>query len=177
MNNDPLANMRDIHLAEPISQFPMAMGWWISLLLLLMVVVIIAKLTIRLLQRRRIQRHLMNEIEQLAAQDNWPMQIMILMKRVAMTHLPACDIQALSGDEWINWMTKLIPEKEASAFSSDMKTLAKNQYQRTHEELVLTQYQRLAKQWIVSALNHSRKKQYASLLTSDQGNSGEASDV
>ena len=82
MNNDPLANMRDIHLAEPISQFPMAVGWWVSLLPLLMGVAVIVRLTIRLLQRRLIWRHLMNEIEHLSTQDNWPMQIMVLLKRV-----------------------------------------------------------------------------------------------
>jgi hypothetical protein len=35
MENDPLAQLRDIHLPEPILWWPLAPGWWVLIILLL----------------------------------------------------------------------------------------------------------------------------------------------
>ena len=33
MENDPLAQLRDIHLPEPILWWPLAPGWWVLIVL------------------------------------------------------------------------------------------------------------------------------------------------
>ncbi len=64
MNQDPLAQLRDIHLPEAIGWWPPAPGWWILTLLLL----VSTTFTIRYLIRRRRQRYFRREARGLLTQ-------------------------------------------------------------------------------------------------------------
>lgn len=61
MNQDPLAQLRDIHLPEAIGWWPPAPGWWILALLLLVSIVF----TTRYLVRRRRQRYFRRQAQDL----------------------------------------------------------------------------------------------------------------
>ena len=63
MNQDPLAQLRDIHLPEAIGWWPPAPGWWILALLLLVSTVF----SIRYLVRRRQQRYFRRQAQDLLA--------------------------------------------------------------------------------------------------------------
>ncbi|MBV1930617.1 MAG: DUF4381 domain-containing protein [Porticoccaceae bacterium] len=61
MNQDPLAQLRDIHLPEAIGWWPPAPGWWILTLVLLVSIAF----TIRYLVRRRRQQYFRRQAQDL----------------------------------------------------------------------------------------------------------------
>ena len=59
---DPLAQLRDIHLPEPVSWWPPAPGWWIVLLLSLAAVVLVIYYLRKYWLQRRYRRVALREL-------------------------------------------------------------------------------------------------------------------
>lgn len=114
MNELPL---RDIHLPEPVSWWPLATGWW--LLLGLLVVMALLPFVMRYLRRRRSrpdykrqalemfrsirQSEATNSVQQLR-------DISQLLRRVALSYLPRQQVASLTGQEWIAQLNQLVSE-------------------------------------------------------------------
>lgn len=102
---DPLAGLRDIHLPEPVSLWPLAAGWW----MVLGAVVAIA-LTAELLRRRRLaslRAAALRELNDL--EKDWQrssdsarlaFDLSSLLRRVALTRFPRAQVAALAGVHW-----------------------------------------------------------------------------
>jgi len=62
---DPLTNLRDIHLPDPVSWWPPAPGWWLLSLLIIAAVCYLGVQTIRRYKRRLYRRQAMAELKQI----------------------------------------------------------------------------------------------------------------
>ena len=113
MNNSALINLRDIHLPEAISWWPLAYGWYAVILLLILLLSIGGLLLWRYyywgLAKRAALKQLANYIK-LFQQNNDLNQacanISALLRNVALAYYPRIDVAGLYGDLWLNFLHK-----------------------------------------------------------------------
>jgi cbb3-type cytochrome oxidase subunit 3 len=113
--SDPqlLAKLRDIHLPEPISFWPLAPGWY-ALALLSLLLIGLAYYFIRRSQKNAAakrqalillqdyeQDYLKNKNSQVAA-----MNVSELLRRVALVYFPRDEVAGLEGEAWLLFLTK-----------------------------------------------------------------------
>ena len=111
--------LRDIHLPQPVSWWPPAIGWWIVLGLSLLAVAIGLWLYLRR-RRRRIsagylarvelaevrKRYLQHEDMRLLARE-----ISILLRRLSISAYPREESASLTGEHWLQHLDRPLPEK------------------------------------------------------------------
>lgn len=116
---DPLAQLRGIHLPEPVGIWPPAPGWWIVAGLLL-----VAALGLWLWSRRRrrsVARHALRELELLAAApcaadvQTMATAISALLRRVALLRFGRARVAPLHGRAWQDFLTETAPRSRRGA--------------------------------------------------------------
>ena len=102
--------LRDIHLPEPVSWWPIAPGWWILLasVLLLTAVIYIAR---KAYKNRQLKREIKAELEQIKARyrqtQNKPRlaeALSVLLRRTSISFYPKSDIAGLIGHDWLAYL-------------------------------------------------------------------------
>lgn len=108
---DPLSELRDIHLPEPIHSWPIAPGWWILLLLILFSLISAIKFLRRRWKNNRYRRSGQQQLKQLLQEYQLhqdPRQYLKrfseLMKRIALACFPRERVASLSGEEWVAFL-------------------------------------------------------------------------
>lgn len=154
--NDPLSQLKDIHIPDPVGWWPMAFSWWV---LLFSVSAILFALIWFLLDRhkrnayRREAQQTLDLIETDNSIDNQQkiLQINALLKQVAITVYGRQKISALSEQAWLEFL------KSSANFIKqppELSTLLTQAYQplESLNEADLNQnilvWQRYAHQWI-----------------------------
>ena len=108
--NPQALTLRDIHLPEPISWWPIAPGWWIifaSLFLLIVVIFIAKRMYISKQLKRDIKAELKNIKQQFQQTQNKPQlakALSVLLRRASMSYYPKTDIAGLTGDHWLSYL-------------------------------------------------------------------------
>ena len=100
MNPDPLAQLRDIHLPEPVGWWPPAPGWWIVALVLLLLIFFTTRYLIarhRQRQFRRQAKHLLTQCwatyQQQADDHQFLETLFTIMRRVHLSRETALSSQ------------------------------------------------------------------------------------
>ncbi len=111
---DPLSQLRDIHLPATGGFWPPAPGWW---LLTVLVLVALGLVVAALLRRRRRNRWRRLAIDALADLEqraeptpDWFARLNILLKQAARECHPASQPEALSGTAWVDFLIATTPE-------------------------------------------------------------------
>ena len=118
---NPLADLRDIHLPEPVSWWPPAPGWW--LLVALSLVVVAGLLWLWRYRRRQTPRRVaLAELTRLRADfqrdgDGAAVAtgISALLRRLALTHFPRSQVAGLVGDAWLQFLDRTGGDNQFSA--------------------------------------------------------------
>lgn len=125
MNPETL-NLRDIHLPEPISWWPLAPGWWILLATIILVIaaIIISRKVYLGKQLKRDIKAELNSIKQQFQQSQNKSQLArslsILLRRASISYYPKADIAGLTGDSWLAYLDDSNANASAdSKFQSD----------------------------------------------------------
>ncbi|WP_417500789.1 DUF4381 domain-containing protein [Marinobacter sp.] len=113
MPNDPLSELRDIHLPQTGGFWPPAPGWWVLAFALLVAIAIL----IWALRRRRLKNRWLRQAKaELAILDHsaaketqWFAQINGLLKRAARERYPDENPEALSGEQWAACLLRHLP--------------------------------------------------------------------
>ena len=103
---DPLANLRDIHLPEAISWWPLAPGWWFLMILASMALLFSGSRLISRYQKRLYRRQAMEyleEIENLQGQKQL-VELMALLKRTAISAYPDQSLAKLSPNALLEFL-------------------------------------------------------------------------
>ncbi len=100
--------LRDIHLPEPISWWPPAMGWWIVALLILLTIAASIWLIKRLIRKTAVKsaKKLLLKIQQNTHLDDHAKlaQISILIRRTAISIFPRAQVASLTGNAWLEFL-------------------------------------------------------------------------
>jgi hypothetical protein len=112
MNGDPLAQLRDWHLPDPIQWWPPAPGWWISAAVLLAVLLWVAGVRWRRHRRRgAAARSALRELAALreTARTDGDTRAFVaalsrLLRRLALARFPREQVAGLTGDAWLAFL-------------------------------------------------------------------------
>jgi hypothetical protein len=110
--NQQTLNLRDIHLPEPISWWPIAPGWWILLCgtLLIITVLFIGR---KIYKSRQLGRDIRAEFETIKQQfqdtqnkSQLARSLSTLLRRANISYYPQANIAGLTGESWLSHLDK-----------------------------------------------------------------------
>ena len=110
-NEDPLAQLRDLHLPQAVADWPPALGWWLLAGLVLLAIVWVGRTLYRRHKGkayRRVAQRELKAIEAAYAQTEDARRALIalqlLMKRVAVKAFGRDEVAALTGVTWTQFL-------------------------------------------------------------------------
>ncbi|MGK0298420.1 MAG: hypothetical protein ACI9XC_002042 [Gammaproteobacteria bacterium] len=116
--NDPLdLPLRDIHLPDGLSLWPLAYGWWILIAVIIMTA-IIAIILYRRNQKARISAITLARKEFARITDEYQKnnetlklvkEISILLRRLSISLFPRTEVASLTGEEWLAYLDRYVP--------------------------------------------------------------------
>lgn len=126
VSNQPALNLRDIHLPDPISWWPVAPGWWMILASLLLVIIVIF-ISRNIYIKKQLNRDIRTELEQIKQQyqltenkSQLAKSLSILLRRANISYYPKTDIAGLIGSEWLTYLDNTSSSSSANnRFQSD----------------------------------------------------------
>ena len=107
---DPLQDLRDVHLPDPISWWPPAFGWWMILVLIIIAVSLLlwGKAYYRRTRPRRFALAQLKSVKQQYAQDSddqWAIrEASHLLRCYALSVFSRSDVAGLSGKAWLKFL-------------------------------------------------------------------------
>jgi len=130
--NQQTINLRDIHLPEPVSWWPIAPGWWmiIASLLIIFIVIFFAR---KIYQSRQLKRDIHAELETIKQQflqtqnkSQLAKALSILLRRANITYYPRKHfngekVAGLTGEDWLNWLDKTHVKPNSALTSKSIK--------------------------------------------------------
>lgn len=107
---DPLQDLRDVHLPDPISWWPPALGWWMIFAVLIIGFGLMAWVWVYR-QRTRYRRVAMAKLQEVKRQyaanpdDHWAIrEVSHLVRRVALATFPRSQVAGLTGQSWLQFL-------------------------------------------------------------------------
>lgn len=106
---DPLADLRDIHLPPNIEAWPPAPGWWILAAAIILLVIYACWYAYRTWQKSAYRREASRQLRQLFETHQHDQQAFLLdyntlLKRVALTTFPRDNVANLTGEAWVAFL-------------------------------------------------------------------------
>jgi len=162
-----LAQLADIHLPEPVSYWPPAIGWWILAAIALVLLALLLRRLAKLRRQQKIRQYALAELERcyhsysqaepaLADQSrlSYVNQFNSVVRRVALVHYPQANVASLDGAAWVDF----IRQKGESSLMTD-EIAAALQYGRfqTRCDVDVDAMQDFGRQWIESLYKGSKK--------------------
>lgn len=119
MQQDPLNQLRDIHIPAPGGLWPPAPGWWI-LLLLVTGLTLAAFIFLRRKRQRNAWHAVANrDLERLANRASvtslWFSELNTLLKQSALARYPEQQPESLSGPGWIDFLLQTSPKDRVAS--------------------------------------------------------------
>lgn len=161
---DPLSQLADIHLPEPVGLWPPAPGWWVLFFILCVLAYFASKRFYGAWRQRRICAFAIRELDkcltqfreasavaeadqQEAVKLNFVNELNAVLRRVALKHFPEEPLASLSGPAWIAFLRS---HGDASGLSEPLAaTLSQGRFAKQWEVDAQGLY-RMAHQWISS---------------------------
>ncbi|MDH5766228.1 MAG: DUF4381 domain-containing protein [Gammaproteobacteria bacterium] len=110
MNQPPL---RDIHLPDPVSWWPPAIGWWLLLITLIVVLFLFYKFR-HMLNRKPLKKLVVAEFNTIRQafnqhqdQTQLAQEISVLLRRACISYQPRHQAASLTGQQWIDYLNNM----------------------------------------------------------------------
>lgn len=147
-----LAQLRDIHLPEPIGWWPLAPGWYVVALLLLIaayaLVFFIRKYYLNGRAKRHALRLLASYQQQYLRDGNGQLtsaRVSELLKRVALIYFPRKRVASLQGKSWIAFLNETAKHVDFNQIQLELLELPYHTRSQGNNLILLFS---LAKSWI-----------------------------
>ncbi|MGJ8693642.1 MAG: DUF4381 domain-containing protein [Thalassotalea sp.] len=137
---DPLAQLADIQTPEQISQFPMAIGWWLLLALMIIVFTLILLALRKNIKLKKVQKL---AIKNLSAPALSITDTTAIIKWAAMFYFPRHEVAKLSGEKLAHYLSAKLPQSRQQIFLDNTLAIWQQQYQKSQTDesnLVFTQH-------------------------------------
>ncbi len=164
--NQQTLDLRDIHLPEPISWWPIAPGWWI-ILACIFILVIAALVAKNIYNSKKLKREIAAELDEIKQRFNdshnksqLAKSLSILLRRANISLNPTLNISGLTGDSWLNWLDDSHNNTNSDLkFQSDIgKVLLDAPYlpEQTDLDFDAQALIQLCESWLLSSHNSSQ---------------------
>ena len=115
----PQVALRDIHLPDPVSWWPLAPGWWIIAGLAVLLIVLL----VRRFRMRRQLRFARKELDRALAQwrvdkdsHRFAADVSVLLRRLAISRFGKLSVAGLTGTRWLDFLAAHSREEVADGF-------------------------------------------------------------
>lgn len=168
---DPLAQLRDIHLPEPASFWPLAWGWW--LLLGVLVCALLGGVYVLIQRRRKNRYRLLAEAELEHALRRWQehtdpahylQELTIILRRTALSAFPGQGLAGVQGLDWLMFLDATLPGSQGDFCQGVGRVLLDGPYQ-PHPQVEVAELHQLAQRWV---RQHKRSRTPSSPSAHDQ---------
>ncbi|REL26162.1 DUF4381 domain-containing protein [Thalassotalea euphylliae] len=158
---DPLAQLKDIHLPTPVSDLPIAPGWWILLVLAISLCVWSVMAWVRYRKVRKTQRKL---LAALASADTLASSSQLL-KLALVSYYPRQDTAKLFGSNLRAFLVAALPPKKQASFDQLMPENIAGIYQ-ANADINLNDFNQAIRFWLTHALPapKAHKKTYTNKM-------------
>ncbi len=159
---DPLQELRDVHLPDPISWWPPAFGWWMIIGLLLIVgsLILWARAYRQRTQPRRVALAQLEQVKQhyaAHADNQWAItQVSNLLRRYALAVFSRSQVAGLSGQSWLQFLDTTGHTNQFS--EGPGRSLRSGPYQ-SHGSMVASDLLPLVERWIRQVQIPARKSE------------------
>ena len=157
---DPLQDLRDVHIPDPISWWPPAIGWWMIMGLLIIggSLIIWAWVYYQRTRPRRLALAQLKDVRQQYAthsDDHWAItQLSHLVRRVALAAFPRSQVAGLSGQSWLKFLDTT---GHTNQFSDGPGQALRSGPYQTHGPRAVSELIPLIERWIQQVKIPSRK--------------------
>ena len=123
--SDPLAQLRDIHLPEAVSWWPLAPGWWVLGTLLIAGLAYMVHFFWQRHHAFTYRRQALQQLKQLPnnSQHHRITALMALLKRVAVSAYPELNLSSRSQAEFIAFLNLTYPKAGFDQLPTDWQRL------------------------------------------------------
>lgn len=150
MMQSPLAQLADIKTPEPISLFPMAIGWWILLLLMISLLVVAGIKLYRLHKQKQIQKQ---ALKQFKKQPLSVKEALTITKWAAIQYFSRQRVANLANTQLANFLIQQLPEKKQAKFIKLSGDVWQQQYQKHFDnQHINNEFNQACIHWLTHAL-------------------------
>lgn len=149
--------LKDIHLPDPVSWWPPAIGWWLMPIILILFVPllrVVVRAMSRYLQNRRLRRQVLQELELIQQEFDTNRNIAgalekvsSLLRRVAITVCPERAVAGRTGEAWVDWLRGRGADRQDPEIFT---VLTRAPYQRA-PEIEMQRLFKAVERWVRSA--------------------------
>ena len=171
-SEDPLAQLRDLHLPQAVADWPPALGWWLLAGLVLFGLVWSMRALYWRYKSNAYRRFAQRELKAIVAEHAETQdarralsRLQFLMKRVAMTAFNRAEVAALSGVAWTQFLDATSTTNQFSLGPGELLIDGPYQATQDHPSHELTALFSLCAEWLK---HHSRASQVAVPAASEQ---------
>ena len=113
--------LRGLHLPDAIGWWPMAPGWWVVIALLIIALALLLRRAARRYKESAARRYAVRELERSTkafAEHGDPVllgkEVSEILRRTMLAYAPRADVAGLTGDAWLAWLDRDLPEPKFS---------------------------------------------------------------
>ncbi|MDG6774207.1 DUF4381 domain-containing protein [Thiomicrorhabdus sp. ZW0627] len=155
-NNNPLSQLKDIHLPDPIGWWPLAFSWWVLIFSLSAIVFALVWFLLDRHKRNAYRREALKQMNAIQADDNSEvseriLQINALLKQVAITVYGRQEVAKLNQQAWLDFLHETANFVRQPTNAIEILELSyQGKGHKTDAELneLLLAWQNYAQQWI-----------------------------
>lgn len=154
-----LAQLRDVHLPDPLSIWPPAPGWFLLAALIIGGMLGIVYIIYRHWKKQTPKRQALKQLNELAFRYQQNKQaaliipeLSILLRRLALAYFPRIETAGLCGNEWLTFLNTT---GNTSAFTDKISTILTDAPYQKEPSQELSETFIICRQWIKSIGNYS----------------------
>lgn len=105
--------LRDLHLPDAVSWWPLAPGWWLLIALSGLALIYLLRLWLRTRARGAARRYALRELNALLKSHaehgdlvQFSARASALLRRTMLAYAPRRDVAGLTGDAWLHWLDR-----------------------------------------------------------------------
>lgn len=159
---NPLQQLRDIHLPDPVSAWPPAYGWWLLAALIIGVsggVIWYWRRRQRHYQAKREALRLLLTLEE--GSKSWAGDLNAILRRVCLSYFPQEANAHIFGEAWVAYLAAKLPAKHRATFAAVMQPWQDSLYAPPASIVNFAQCLQQAQLWV-------RKAHYPKAVGSQQ---------
>ncbi|MDQ7048819.1 MAG: DUF4381 family protein [Enterobacterales bacterium] len=164
--SNPLDQLKDIHLPEPVTFFPSAPGWWLLGIIILSIISYLIYRHYRYKKLIRLITPATQEIKQLTQADpsaSSLAQLSALLKRISLVYFPKAQVASLQAEPWFEFLNNQSQQhsKQLVTFDNGHKRLLTQAAYERDPKINLDEWKNLlhlSQQWIENVITQQAKK-------------------
>lgn len=164
-----LAQLADIHLPEPVSFWPPAIGWWILAAIALLLLVLAVRRLAAMRRQQKICQYAVAELQRCydafsqadpalveQARLDYVNQFNTVVRRVALVHYPQSNVASLDGAQWVDFIRQ---KGESSLMTEEIAAALQFGRFQKRCDVDVDAMQRFGQQWVESLYKGGKKSE------------------